>query len=349
VNSAEVTPVEIERLAGVGRAAVSNWRTIMTTCGLPEAVHVDPVSRWLLITRACVQPMTFTSAAIAGLLAWTHPSFDAIAFALAVTGIVLAHAANNMINDSFDLSAGLDTETYPRHMYSPHPVLAVLIPRGGLQTAIVAVNAAGAVIMLYLFTLRGWPVIAFALSGLFVSLFYTAPPLRLKARGLGEPAVLVVWGPLMVGGVYFASTGDISARIAIASLPYALLVATVLMGKHIDKLPWDSGRSIGTLPALIGERSARGVTLGMMAGFYVWIVALVSVGILPLPALLAFGALPKLIPAWRAYRRPRPQDPPRGYPVWPLWYAAHAFVHTRRAGALFLVGLAVAAALQLAG
>jgi 1,4-dihydroxy-2-naphthoate polyprenyltransferase len=320
-------------------AAVSNWRTIMTTCGLPEAVHVDPVSRWLLITRACVQPMTFTSAAIAGLLAWTHPSFDAIAFALAVTGIVLAHAANNMINDSFDLSAGLDTETYPRHMYSPHPVLAGLITRGGLQTAIVAVNAAGAVIMLYLFTLRGWPVIAFALSGLFVSLFYTAPPLRLKARGLGEPAVLVVWGPLMVGGVYFASTGDISARIAIASLPYALLVATVLMGKHIDKAAWDRPAGIKTLPVILGETESRGVTLGLTAGFYALVAFLALGRVTSFWTLAVVLALPTFRRMFKTYSRQKPSRPPRSYPVWPLWYGPWAFVHARRAGALFVLGL----------
>lgn len=39
-----------------------------------------------------------------------------------------------------------------------------------------------------------------ALGGFVLSVAYTAPPLRLKKRGLGEPDVLVVWGPLMVCG-----------------------------------------------------------------------------------------------------------------------------------------------------
>ena len=55
---------------------------------------------------------------------------------------------------------------------------------------------------------RGWPVVAFALGGFFLSVAYTAPPLRLKKRGLGEPDVLVVWGPLMVGGTYYAAVGN---------------------------------------------------------------------------------------------------------------------------------------------
>ena len=43
-------------------------------------------------------------------------------------------------------------------------------------------------------------MIVFALSGFLLSVAYTAPPLRLKKHGLGEATVLVVWGPLMVGG-----------------------------------------------------------------------------------------------------------------------------------------------------
>jgi 1,4-dihydroxy-2-naphthoate octaprenyltransferase len=33
--------------------------------------------------------------------------------------------------------------------------------------------------------------------------------------------------------------------------------------------------------------------------------------------------------------------------VWPLWYAPYAFVHTRRAGALFVLGLAIGAVFKL--
>ena len=51
----------------------------------------------------------------------------------------------------------------------------------------------------------------FALLGLFVSVFYVAPPLKLKHRGFGEPGVSLVWGPLMIGGTYFVTAGDAAA------------------------------------------------------------------------------------------------------------------------------------------
>ena len=47
----------------------SEWVEALQTTHLREGIEPDPVSRWLIITRAAVIPMTFFSAAIGGLLA----------------------------------------------------------------------------------------------------------------------------------------------------------------------------------------------------------------------------------------------------------------------------------------
>lgn len=321
----------------------NNWVQICRTCTLPPERRVDAVSRWLLVTRACVQPMTLTAVAIAGLLAARHPSFDPFLLALSGIGLVLAHAANNMVNDFFDLEAGLDTEQYPRSLYTPHPIASGMVTRKQLLGAILATNVADAVIMVVLFTQRGWQVVAFALAGLFISVFYVAPPLRLKAHGLGEPGVFLVWGPLMVGGTYYSAVGEIGTTIFLSSLPYALLVMTVLIGKHIDKLSWDAEAGVRTLPVILGDARSRQVTLVAMALFYVVVVALILAGEMTVWAGLVLLALPRLKRVAEVYNRPRPERPPEGYPLWPLWYVSAAFVHSRRAGAFLVVGLALGA------
>jgi 1,4-dihydroxy-2-naphthoate polyprenyltransferase len=324
-----------------------NWGTVMQTCNPPKG-RVDTVSRWLVLTRACVQPMTITAAAIAGLLAVHQPGFNSGLWALASVGIILAHASNNLMNDLFDLDAGSDTEDYPRALYAPHPVLSGMITRAGLLRAAIVVNVLDLAILVALVILRDPWVIAFALAGFVISTGYAAPPLRLKKRGLGEPSVLLVWGPLMVGGTYYAAVGDLPWHIVAATIPYALLCTAVLMGKHLDKLEWDAPNGVGTLPVRIGERNARLLTRGLFLGFYVSIVALAATGALSAWALVALLGVTRLVPVWKVFSSPKPDGPPPeypDYPIWPLWFTAAAFVHARRAGACFVLGLALAAIL----
>jgi 1,4-dihydroxy-2-naphthoate octaprenyltransferase len=328
------------------RSLLANWRYVLATTNPPKG-EVDPVSRWLVLTRAAVLPMTLTAALIAGLLGVNEPGFKWWLFGLATIGILLAHAANNLMNDLFDLDVGTDTSGYPRALYAPHPVLSGMVTRKRLTAAVLLVNALDLAILVVLFVERGWPVVAFALGGFFVSAAYTAPPLRLKKHGLGEPSVLLVWGPLLVGGVYYAAVGRLPWEIVAASIPYSLLCTTVLFGKHIDKLPWDEPSGTRTLPVMLGAERARRVTQGLMVGFYVLTVALVLEGALPWPTLLVFGAVPALRGVWRAFDEPPPAEAPPNWPVWPLWYAPYAFVHTRRAGALFVLGLAIGAVFKL--
>lgn len=319
---------------------IQNWGEILRTQNLSSHEDMDVVSRWLLITRASVFPMTITSAAIGGLLAAAAPGDKSwVGFALAFLGLVLAHAANNMINDYFDLEAGVDTEDYVRGQYAPHPVLSGLVSKSGLLLAIALVNLLDLAILVSLTDLRGWPVAFFALLGLFISVFYVAPPLKLKHRGLGEPGVFLVWGPLMIGGTYYVTTAALPSWVLVASLPYAILVMCVLMGKHVDKFEADSAKGIRTLPVILGRERALFLTQELLVAFFVLVFCLVLTGTLGVWTLLVFGALPKLIKVLGVLNRPKPDAPPDGYPLWPLWYVAWAFLVTRLAGGLLVLGL----------
>jgi 1,4-dihydroxy-2-naphthoate polyprenyltransferase len=322
-----------------------SWRYILATTNPPPG-HLDPVSKWLYLTRAGVLPMTLVAGAIAGLLAIFRDADVSWGwFALAAAGIVLAHMANNLMNDLFDLQVGTDRDDYPRNLYSPHPVLSGVITRKGLAGCALAVNALCLVIMIVLTAARGWPIVGFALGGFLLSAAYTAPPLRLKKHGLGEPTVLVVWGPLMVGGAYYAATGTIPAAVVLASLPYALLCTTVLMGKHIDKIPWDAPDGTHTLPVIMGETAARRLTQWMFVAFFASIFALVIGRVLPVASVLVVLSWPVLRRTFDAYSRPKPDVSPIPNPVWPLWFAAMSFLVTRRAGGLFVIGLVIGAIL----
>jgi 1,4-dihydroxy-2-naphthoate polyprenyltransferase len=331
----------------------ATWGYALRTANLPEGMtKPDAVSKWLVITRAAVFSMTATSGLIGGLLAigaarTGGAPVDYGLLGLAILGLVVAHAANNMINDYFDLTGGIDTDDYVRAQYAPHPILSGWVTKRQLGIAILIANAIDFAIMLFLASIRGPLVIAFALGGLFVSVFYVAPPIRLKYHGLGEPGVFVVWGPLMVGGTFFVATGTLPGWVWIASLPYAILVTTVLFGKHIDKITADAAKGVRTLPVILGEATARRVAQAMMIAFYPIVAVAALVGWIGPWVLLVLLGIPLLIATVRAYDSPRPETPPHSYVGWPLWFVGFAFVHTRRAGALLIVGLLLNALLPV--
>jgi 1,4-dihydroxy-2-naphthoate octaprenyltransferase len=322
---------------------LANWKEVMDTANLSAGKQMDVVSKWLIITRAAVFTMTATSGMIGGLLAAAvAENPDWLNFGLAFVGLVIAHAANNMNNDYFDMEGGVDTDDYARAQYAPHPVLSGMLTKRGLGGAVVILNAIDLLILIALYVRTDWPVIAFALAGLFISVFYVAPPLKLKHHGLGEPGVFLVWGPLMIGGTFYVTAGVLPpAGVWLATIPYALAVATVLMGKHIDKREADKAKGIHTLPVLIGERASLRINMALMVAFYLIVVALVLNGTLGVWVLLVLLAVPRLKTATEIYRKPKPTQPPENYPVWPLWFVSWAFYHNKRAGLLFVIGLVI--------
>jgi 1,4-dihydroxy-2-naphthoate octaprenyltransferase len=308
--------------------------------------RLDIISRWLISTRAAVLIMTFISAAIAGLFAWRDGSFHPGRWGLLVVGLIFAHATNNLINDLTDYKRGVDKDNYFRTQYGPQPLQQGLLTIRTLLvyiavTGLIAV-AAGIPLVIQAGTLALWLMVA----GVIFVLFYTFP---LKYIGLGELAVLLIWGPLMIGGGYFVITGVWDWNIAWASLPYALGPTTVLFGKHIDKLKADKVKGINTMPVILGEKAARFTVLVMVALQYITVIALVITGFFTPVMLLVLGGLTALPRVWAMYKNPKPAECPQDYDpsIWPLWFSAISFFHNKRYGSFFLLGLILEIILRL--
>jgi 1,4-dihydroxy-2-naphthoate polyprenyltransferase len=308
---------------------------------------LDIISRWLISTRAAVLVMTFISAGIAGILAYQHGRFHLGLWVLLALGLILAHATNNLINDFTDYIKGVDKDNYYRAQYGPQPLEHGLMTKRQMLAFILVTGLLALVAGLVLVSIRGNLALILLGAGAFFLLFYTYP---LKYIALGELAVLVVWGPLMIGGGYFVITGLWDWNVVIASLPYALGVTTVIFGKHIDKFAPDKEKGIHTLPVILGESLARKFVLAMTVVQYLSVIYLVAIGFFTpvlLIVILALWTFFKVL--WPMYKHPKPEDKPGDYPAdaWPLWFVASTFVHNRRFGMLYLLGLIVDAFLRV--
>ena len=301
--------------------------------------QLDIVSRWLISTRAAVLIITFIPAVIAGLLAAKDGMFDWVRWILVTVGLVFAHAMNNLLNDLTDYRRGVDKDNYFRTQYGPQPLEAGLMTTNQLlgYAAFNGIIALACGIALTIMV--GWPVLILIAIGAFFVFFYTWP---LKYIGLGEIAVILVWGPLMIGGGYYVITNGVwSWQVCLASLPYALGATLVIFGKHIDKLPEDKAKNIHTLPVILGEKNSRYTVLVMMALQYVFVVYLVVTGYFSPVLLVVFFALFWIKPVLQIFLKPKPAVKPADYSadVWPLWFVAAGFYHNRVFGMFLMLGL----------
>lgn len=305
--------------------------------------RLDVISKWLISTRAAVLIMTFISAAIAGILAFQDGMFNFWLWLVMTIGLIMAHATNNLLNDYTDYVRGVDDDNYYRAQYGPQPLVHGLMTkkqllRYAIVTGLIAI-VCGAILI---FTRGGYTLLLMGLGAFFV-LFYTFP---LKYIALGEIAVLIVWGPLMIGGGYYVVSGVWEWNVVIASLPYVLGVTAVIFGKHIDKIEEDKSRGIHTLPVLLGEGLSRYTVLAMLVLQYVLVVYLIVAGYYTLVLLIVFLALRKFFQVLPMFLNPKPEEKPADYPdVWPNYFVGGAFVHNREFGLFYLLGIIINAVL----
>ncbi len=331
----------------------SMWKKALSV--IPEVSkeewdQLDVISKWLISSRAAVLVMTFISAALAGLFAWRDGKFVLGPWLVLTLGLILAHAANNIFNDFTDYIRGVDKENYFRAIYGTQPVASGLMTKQQHLTYFAVTGLLALVCGLYLVFINDGDLLIWVLlgAGAFFVLFYTWP---LKYIALGELAVLMVWGPLMIGGGYYVLAHRWDWNVTLASLPYVLGVTTVIFGKHIDKLASDREKGIHTLPVVIGEKAARFAVVTMMILPYFLTAFLIATRFFtPIMAIVMF-ALPTLKQVAPLFLKPKPETCPPGFPQgqggWPLFFAPLAFWNNRTFGSLFVLGLLADVVLRL--
>ena len=174
--------------------------------------------------------------------------------------------------------------------------------------------------------------------GAFFLLFYTFP---LKFFAMGEISIFLIWGPVMIAGVFYVLTGDFNWHVLLASISVGLSVMSINLGKHVDKRDDDVARKVHTLPVVIGEKAARYLDIFSLIMAYAIIIYLVIVQFYTPVMLIVFFAGKQLLMALAVLTKPKPSEPPEEYPGWPLWFSAFTFIHNRRFTLLFIIGLLV--------
>jgi len=260
------------------------------------------LTAWFLATRPWSFVMTMVSVAIAAGLAATVGVVNPQLTVLLLIGLITFHAATNMLNDNFDVKRRVDRPGAPTARYRPHPLLTRQISSRSFLAVVAALYILVVLGIIYMWSIRGPAVLLFAIPGLFFSIFYTADPINLKYRALGEISVFLVWGPLMVTGAYYVLTGRVDPTPLLVSIPHGIWVALVLLANNTRDIDYDRGEGIKTLPILLGKDRSLKLFQLLMYSTYLIVAVLVIARALTALSLLTLLTLPAAVRLARTFR-----------------------------------------------
>ena len=262
---------------------------------------------------------------------------------LTLLGGACIHLGLNTANDIFDTASGADAaNTTPTQFSGGSRVVHY-----GLMTMrqLVALSAsfyvAGIAIGLWLAVERGfWPLFWIGVAGVFVSVFYTAPPFRFVHRGVGEIMVALGFGPIMLLGAHYVQAQTFTWEAGLLSVPVAILIALVLYVNEIPDRRGDAAAGKRTLPVRWSKEAVIRAYAWSVAVAFAVIGGGAITGILPRPTIIALAALP-LARKTVAGMREHYEDPYALMPFMGVNIKLHAFT-----GLLLLLGYVIAIVAQ---
>lgn len=174
-------------------------------------------------------------------------------FPLMLFCALLQHAGVNLLNDYYDFVLGFDTAAArgSSGLLTEGLVKPEYMLRWGRFYLFV-----GAAAGLLLVAARGWPLLLIGAAGLAGAWFYSHR-YGYKYKGLGEPFVFVLMGPLLFGGAFYTATGTLTAGAAWPALACGCLVTAILLVNNLRDIKMDSTAGFITLPMRLGAARTK--------------------------------------------------------------------------------------------
>jgi 1,4-dihydroxy-2-naphthoate octaprenyltransferase len=171
---------------------------------------------------------------------------------VALLACVLIHVGTNLQNDVGDFRRGADLIG---RVGPPRVTTQGWLPASQVQAAASLSFALAFVPGAYVAAHGGWPIVAIGVVSVAAGAIYTAGPRPVAYSGWGEAFVVVFFGLVAVGGMYYVHTRTLSASALVAGAALGLLAAAVLVVNNLRDI--DSDRRIGknTLAVRLGRRA----------------------------------------------------------------------------------------------
>ncbi|WP_309116168.1 prenyltransferase [Saccharothrix sp.] len=255
--------------------------------------------------------------------------------------VVLTHLMTHYCNEYFDLAAD-SAHTAPNRWTGGSQVLVkgALRPEVSLAAAFVLLF-----VVLLLTVVMPSPVQRLiSLAAIALAWFYTAPPVRLNYRAVGEvttAASLTLFCPFLM---VYSLTGGFPAELVAVCVPLLLVMtARMMVMNFVDR---DSDLVVGkhTLPNTLGARKAALLFAGLQVAAYATVLVTTVIGVLPLA--VGVGLLLTVPGAVVLSRRLLREPPSPDAPEQATSTAHLATAHAAATGVVAVVGFTVATAID---
>ncbi len=265
----------------------------------PQAPHFpNRVAMYFAATRPAFLSVTLAGALIG--LGTAHAdgiAIDVFKAVLTVLFALVAHAGANVVNDYYDALSGTDAHNTERlfpftggSRFIQNSILTVQQTRAFGFALLAIVIPAG----LWLSVHSAPGLVVIGAPGLLIAWAYSAPPLQLMARGMGELGIVGGW-LMVVMGTDFVQRGAFSASPLILGMPFALLVAAILYINQFPDRVADAAAGKRTVVVRLGARRARWSYCVLVGCAYAWLAGAVAWG--AAPPWTALGLLPAVLSA----------------------------------------------------
>jgi 1,4-dihydroxy-2-naphthoate octaprenyltransferase len=208
-------------------------------------LNLKYMTNWFKNARPISLPQSMLPALTAVALSIGAGEFSWICALASIIGVMLLHLAMNLLDDWFDYKTGsaearqkVANEGFRGRMVKyPYLTSGEATPKQLLK-AVAAFLAAAAVMGAVVCAVRGWMVLGWVAAALLVGISYSGGPLKLGFRGLGEMVIFIMFGPMMMSGIYYAVTGELNLKIMWLSIAVGLLVTNIVYSHSVlDSIP----------------------------------------------------------------------------------------------------------------
>lgn len=267
------------------------------------------ISLWFKAYRAPFLTASIAPVILGTAVAWYETNrFDILAGLLALLGTIFAHLGANIFNDYYDHVTGDDDNNPDFTPFSGGSRMiqnGILTPRQVARAGVLAFLITAALGIVLIIYSRKPELIFFGILGLVLGFTYTALPVKLSYRGLGELAIFLAFGPVTVSGAYFVQTGSISSLALLVSVPAGLLVALILYVNELQDENADRRVKKNTLVVNFADPvKSLQVYRIIMYIIAFWLIGFTLVGFFPYWTLLVILLLPKYLQVIRISKRP---------------------------------------------